>query len=109
MTASLHDFEQLVLLALLRLGANAYGVAIATELVERTGQQATLGSVYKTLTRLEQKGYVRTTVGEPTPERGGRRKRYYRLSPSGRAALAESLAAIQSLTAGIEGLLPVKP
>jgi DNA-binding PadR family transcriptional regulator len=109
MTASLHDFEQLVLLALLRLGPRAYGIAIATELMDRTGRSATLGSVYKTLTRLEQKGYVRTTVGEPTPERGGRRKRYYRLSPSGRAALAESLAAIQSLTAGIEGLLPVKP
>ncbi|MEZ4455761.1 MAG: helix-turn-helix transcriptional regulator [Gemmatimonadales bacterium] len=101
MTAFLGDLEQLVLLALLRLGPEAHGVAIADELARRAGRETTLGAVYKTLTRLEQKGYVRGTLGEPTPERGGRRKRFYQLTPSGRRTLAASLEAIRRLSAGL--------
>lgn len=101
MTAFLGDLEQLVLLALLRLGRDAYGVAIADELARRAGRETTLGAVYKTLTRLEQKGYVRGALGEPTPERGGRRKRFYQLTPAGRRTLTASLEAIRRLSAGL--------
>lgn len=104
MTAYLGDLEQLILLALLRLGPEAYGVAIAEALAERAGRETSLGAVYKTLTRLEQKGYVRATMGEPTPERGGRRKRFYQLTPPGRKMLAASLAAIRRLSAGLGNL-----
>ena len=106
MTAHLGDLEQLVLLALLRLGPEAYGVAIADELAGRAGRESSLGAVYKTLTRLEQKGYVKATMGDPTPERGGRRKRFYHLTPSGRKTLAASLEAIRRLSAGLGHLLP---
>ena len=106
MTAHLGDLEQLILLTLLRLGPEAYGVAIADELATRGGRAVTLGAVYKTLTRLEQKGYVRTTIGDPTPERGGRRKRYYHLTRAGRRNLAASLDAIRSLSAGLGILSP---
>lgn len=106
MTAHLGDLEQLVLLALLRLGPEAYGVAIAAELADRAGRETSLGAVYKTLTRLEQKGYVRASLGDPTPERGGRRKRFYQLSPAGRRTLAASLNAIRRLSAGLGDLSP---
>lgn len=105
MTAYLGDLEQLILLALLRLGPEAYGVAIAEELARRAGRDTTLGAVYKTLTRLEQKGYVRATMGDPTPERGGRRKRFYQLTPAGRKTLAASLDAIRRLSTGLGRLI----
>ena len=107
--AVLGDLEQLLLLALLRLGPAAYGVAIADELVRRAGRDVTVGAVYKTLTRLEGKGYVRSQVGEPTPERGGRAKRYFQLTPSGRRALTASLQAIDRLAAGLDLLKPREP
>lgn len=104
MSSLLGDLEQLVLLALLRLGPYAYGVAIAEEIRDRGGREASLGAVYKALTRLEQKGYARGVMGEPTPERGGRRKRYYQLTPSGRRTLAASLDAIRRLSSGLRPL-----
>ena len=104
MGAHLAELEQLVLLALLRLGAEAYGVAIAEEIEARAGRPASLGSVYKTLIRLDTKRLVVTRLGEPTPERGGRRKRYYQLTPAGRAALRISLEAIRRMTSGLEGV-----
>ncbi|HXI21192.1 MAG TPA: helix-turn-helix transcriptional regulator, partial [Gemmatimonadales bacterium] len=76
---NLGDFEQLVLLALVRLGPEAYGVRVRDEIARRAGRAVSLGSVYKTLLRLEAKGLVATRAGEPTPERGGRRKIYYHL------------------------------
>jgi len=109
MTTHLGDLEQLLLLALLRLGPAAYGVAIADELVRRAGRDVTVGAVYKTLTRLEGKGYVRSQVGEPTPERGGRAKRYFQLTPSGRRALTASLQAIDRLAAGLDLLKSREP
>jgi len=69
------SFEQLVLLALMRLGADGYGVSIADDIAERTRRDVSLGAVYKTLERLEDKGLVASRIGDPTPERGGRRKK----------------------------------
>jgi len=97
----LGDFEQLVLLALLRLGDDAYGVPIREEIRDRAGRAVSLGSVYKTLERLQIKGYVSSFVGEPTNERGGRRKKYFRLESHGRRVLQHSLAALRRMTSGL--------
>jgi DNA-binding PadR family transcriptional regulator len=97
----LGEFEQLVLLALVRLGAEAYGVAIRDEIEHRTGRQVTVGAVYTTLLRLEDKRLVAARIGEPTPQRGGRRKKYYRPLAAGRRELAASLDALRSMTRGL--------
>ncbi len=102
----LGDIEQLVLLALLRLGPNAYGVPIAEEIAGQAGRDIGIGTIYKALTRLEAKGLVAARLGDPTPERGGRRKRFYELTGAGKRALAASLGAIHRLSAGVEHLLP---
>jgi PadR family transcriptional regulator PadR len=80
-------FEELVLLAVLGLDGSGYGVSIRDELEAETGETISLGAVYATLDRLERKGLVRSTVGSATPERGGRRKRVFRVSAAGTAAL----------------------
>jgi DNA-binding PadR family transcriptional regulator len=98
MASNLSELEQLVLLALLRLGDTAYGVSITRELADRANRAANFASVYKALIRLETEGLVEARLGEPTPERGGRRKRLYRLLPAGQAALAESLDAIRRMS-----------
>jgi DNA-binding PadR family transcriptional regulator len=105
MSASLGELEQLVLLALLHLGDEAYGITVRDEIAARAGQDVPLGSIYNALSRLEAKGLVSAWMGDPTPERGGRRKRHYRVLPSGRRALARSLAAIRRLTAGLQTVL----
>ena len=102
MADALGEFEQLVMLAVMRVGEEAYGVPIHEELSSRARRQVSLAAVYKTLERLEAKGYVSTRVGEPTAERGGRRRKYFRVEAAGRAALRESLAALRRMTAGIE-------
>ena len=104
MDANLGEFEQLVLLALLQLKDQAYGVTIRQEIEARTGREAGLGSVYKTLERLEQKGLVSSRVGEPTRERGGRRKKFYEAAPAGVRALRQSLRAIHEMANGLEEL-----
>ena len=86
---SLGDFEQLVLLALVRLKDEAYGVTIHNEIVRRARRDVTVAAVYKTLERLEDKGLAVSSIGEPTAERGGRRKTYFRIQPAGRRALAQ--------------------
>src|SRR5688572_18361277 len=101
MANGLGEFEQLVLLALVRLGAEAYGVSIRDEIEERTGRDVALGAVYTTLLRLEDKGLVATRLGEPTPQRGGRRKKFYRPLAAGRRELAASLEALHSMTRGL--------
>jgi DNA-binding PadR family transcriptional regulator len=80
-------FEELVLLAVLGLDGSGYGVSIRDELETETGETISLGAVYATLDRLERKGLVRSTVGSATAERGGRRKRVFRVSATGTAAL----------------------
>jgi DNA-binding PadR family transcriptional regulator len=98
----LGELEQLVLLALVRLDHEGYGVRVRDEIGRRTGRALTLGSVYKTLLRLEEKGMVGAQQGEPTPERGGRRKTYYSVLPPGHRALQYSLAGIRRMTQGLD-------
>ncbi|HET9370343.1 MAG TPA: PadR family transcriptional regulator [Vicinamibacterales bacterium] len=95
----LGEFEQLVLFAVLQRD-EAYGVTIRDDIEERTGRRASAGAVYTTLERLEARGLVSSHWGEPTPERGGKRKRYYRLKPAGREALARSWRAVRAMARG---------
>ena len=92
---SLGHLELLVLLALMRQGDEAYGVPIAREIERGTGKPVVLASVYNTLERLEEKGLIRSALGQPTPERGGRRKRYFAMTTPG---LREVRAAKKALT-----------
>jgi DNA-binding PadR family transcriptional regulator len=103
----LGEFEQLVLLSLTRLGQDAYGVPIADDIGARTGREVSLGAVYKTLERMEDKGLVTSRIGEPTPERGGRRKKHYRIAAAGQRALRQSMAALRNMTDGLESDLRV--
>lgn len=101
----LGEFEQLVLLALLQIGDHAYGVPIREEIVRRTARDVSLGAVYKTLERLEARGLVSSSVGDPTPERGGRRKKFYRVEPRGMRALRASVKGLRRMLSGLEPLL----
>jgi DNA-binding PadR family transcriptional regulator len=107
-TAVLGDFEQLVLLGVLRLEDGAYGAAIRQEIHERSGRNVSINAVYTTLDRLEDKGLLRSWVGEPTAERGGRRKKFYALRPAGEAALRSAYHAFRAMTRGIEARLESK-
>lgn len=98
----LGEFEQVVLLALARLRDRAYGMAIRQEIERRTGRDVGIGSVYSALDRLERKRYVSSRVGHPTPERGGRAKRYYRLERAGYLALTRSQEMFASLWEGLD-------
>ena len=90
----LGEFEQITLLAVARLREDAYGVAIRREIEERSDRPVAIGSVYAALDRMERKGFVRSNVGKPTPERGGRAKRFYELSPAGLKALVDARATL---------------
>jgi DNA-binding PadR family transcriptional regulator len=100
--AHLGEFETLVLLALLRLGDDAYGITVRDEIARRTRHEPSLGTVYKALTRLESKGLIRGHFGDPTPERGGRRKKHYRVLAPGRRGVAEALVTLQRMAAGLD-------
>jgi DNA-binding PadR family transcriptional regulator len=100
--ASLGEFEQVVLLALLRLGDNAYGVTIRSEIAECTGREVAPGALYTTLDRMEEKGVLRSWLGDATPQRGGRAKRYFAITKAGRAALISAQRAYQSLLEGLD-------
>jgi len=95
----LGEFEQLVLFAVLQQD-EPYGVTIRDVIEERTGRRASAGSVYTTLERLEARGLVSSHWGEPTAERGGKRKRFYRVKPAGREALAKSWRAVRAMARG---------
>lgn len=88
--ADLGDTEHLVLLAILRLGKDAYGIPILDEVSASSGREVSRATVYVALKRLEQKGLVTSRLGDSTPERGGRAKRFFKLKPSGLKALRES-------------------
>jgi DNA-binding PadR family transcriptional regulator len=103
----LGEFEQLVLLALLRVGDHAYGVAVRHEIEKRSGREVALGAIYKTLGRLESKGLVSSIVGEPTPERGGRRKKFYRVKPVGVVALNRSFRTLRLMSHGLGSHLKI--
>jgi DNA-binding PadR family transcriptional regulator len=99
--AFLGEMELMVLLALVRLGEDAYGVPISKELRLLAGREVALGSIYAALERLEEKGYVNSTLGEPTPERGGRAKRYFRVTDTGLNAIRQTRTALTKLWNGI--------
>jgi DNA-binding PadR family transcriptional regulator len=102
MAAPLGEFEQLVLIALLRLGSDAYGATVRREIEERANRELSIAAVYTTLERLEQKGFVRSRIGNPTPERGGRRRKHFEMLPAGARALKTAHTAYSRMTAGLE-------
>lgn len=102
---SLGELEHLVLLAVLRLGDEAYGMPILDEIEARAGRRLNPGSIYPTLERLERKGWVRSRMGEATAERGGRAKKFYALEPAGLARLRSTRALFHSMSRGFEALL----
>src|ERR1700686_5505874 len=91
----LGEVEQLALLAILRLGKGAYGMKIRREIEERAERPTSIGALYLTLERLEQKKLIQSDLGEATPERGGRAKRFFTVNPSGREMLDKSLTAVR--------------
>lgn len=101
MEIHLGELEQLVMLALARLGEDAYGVSVQETLAARTGRTPALATVYTTLARLEAKGLAVSHLGEPRAERGGRARKLYRITASGRAALRRSLADVRALAQGL--------
>src|SRR3954467_12764519 len=105
---SLGDFEQLVLMGVLRLGSDAYGAAIRQEIHARSARNVSINAVYTTLERLESKGLLRSWVGEPTAQRGGRARKFYALRPAGEAALQQAYRAIVAMGHGFEARLGTK-
>lgn len=101
----LGDMEHLVLLAVLRLGSEAYGIPILDEVASRSGRNVAKATVYVALKRLERKGLVSSRLGEATSERGGRAKRYFKLRPAGLRALRESRAMLLDLWRDYEAVL----
>lgn len=109
-TAVLGDFEQLVLFAVrhLELRESAYGAAIRQEIHARSGRDVSINAVYTTLDRLESKGLLKSSVGDPTPQRGGRRRKFHALRPAGVAALRQAYRAFTSMADGLENWLEAK-
>lgn len=98
----LGEFEQIVILAILRLEDRAYGVSIREEIAARAGRKISPGALYTTLDRLEKKGMLASRTGEPTAERGGRAKRFYAVTRAGKARIAEAQSAFQKMLIGLE-------
>lgn len=102
MTDPLSDLERLALAAILQLGPEAYGVSIRDEIRERTGRAVSIGSLYKAIQRMEDRGYVTTRVGEPSAVRGGRAKKHVRVEVEGRRALEESVRTLGRMLEGLD-------
>jgi DNA-binding PadR family transcriptional regulator len=109
-TPVLGDFEQLVLLGVLRLEPedSAYGAAIRQEIHARSGRDVSISAVYTTLDRLESKGFLRSHVGDPTPQRGGRRRKFYALRREGIAALRQAYRGFTAMAEGLQDQLELK-
>jgi DNA-binding PadR family transcriptional regulator len=104
----LGELEQLVILGVLHAGRDAYGVPVFDQIKERTGRDLTLGTIYKTLSRLEEKGLVTSRIGEPTAERGGRRTRCFAVTTAGKRELQASIKTLRRMAAGLDvGLEPI--
>ena len=101
----LGEFEQLILLAVLQLGVEAYGVPIRRLLEQRAGRRVSRGAVYTTLDRLEAKELLSSRFGDPTPEPSGKAKRYYAVRAGGVQALKNSQTAVRRLWSGLEDIL----
>jgi DNA-binding PadR family transcriptional regulator len=99
---SLTDLEQLLLLAVLRVGEGAYAAALRDDLEEGAGRSTSLGTIYVTMVRLEEAGLVASEMGEPTSRRGGRAKRLYRVTEAGRAALEHARTVYERMWSGVE-------
>jgi DNA-binding PadR family transcriptional regulator len=99
---SLGEFEQIVILALLRLGDNAYGVPVRKEIENRTQRSVSVGALYSTLDRLEEKGLIRSRFSDGRPERGGRSRRYFKVQPTGLRALERTRVALASMWEGLD-------
>ena len=106
--AVLGDFEQLVLFGVMRLEDEAYGAAIRQEIHARSGRDVSINAVYTTLDRLESKGLLRSWVGEPTAQRGGRRRKFYEPTASGVSALRQAYRAFTAMAVGLERRLETK-
>jgi DNA-binding PadR family transcriptional regulator len=104
-TPILGEFEQIVLLALLRLGGDAYGATVCTEIETRGRRGVSVSAVHTTLERLEQKGLIKSRIGDPTPQRGGKRKRHYEVLAPGVRALQASYRSFRNMADGLEDLL----
>jgi len=102
MAERLGAFEQILLLALVRLGDDAYGVPIRQDIERRTNRVISPGAIYTALDRLERRGLVRSHLGDPTPQRGGKRKRHYRLTAKGGAAVRQAQAALTQMAHGLK-------
>ena len=98
----LGEFEQLVLLAIVHLGDDAYGIPIVEEIARRTGRSASRGSVYVVLRRLEQKGFVSSWMSDPTPERGGKARRLAKITAKGARALRDARTAAERMWRGLD-------
>ena len=101
MAGSLGEFEQLTLLAVLRLGDEAYGVTVRQAIEEGTGRNVSAGAVYTTLSRLEKRGLVSSAVGETAPARTGQRRKYYTVEPDGAAMVYDSVNAVSGMAKGL--------
>jgi DNA-binding PadR family transcriptional regulator len=100
----LGNFDLMLLLALMRLGDDAYGVTIAQELEEQTGREVVVASVYATLERLQERRLVASRLGDATPERGGRAKRYFRITGAGLREVRDAQRSLMNLWAGLPEL-----
>jgi PadR family transcriptional regulator, regulatory protein PadR len=103
---SVGEFEHLVLLAVVRLRDQAYGMKVRREIQSCTGRDASIGAVYATLERLSAKGLVSSVLGEPSPERGGRPKRSFQVTPAGIAALNRTQSDLRGMLEGLPFPLP---
>ena len=101
MDTRLGEFEQLLLFALLRQGDEAYGVTLRREIETRTSRVVSAGAVYTAMERLEARGFVSSEIGEPTPQRGGKRKKHYKLEKAGAKALARSYGSLSAMAHGV--------
>jgi len=101
-TQALGELETLILLATLRLGEGAYGVSIRDEIRHRTGKWLSRGAIYTAITRLERKGFLTSVLGEPSPVRGGRAKRFFSVTRSGSRALQASTRAVDRMREGLD-------
>lgn len=98
---TLGEFEQVILLAIVHLGSQAYGTSIRREIEERTGRDIAVGALYTALERLERKGYVASTMSDPTPQRGGRARRHFVIQADGAAALKRSREFLSKMWDGL--------
>jgi PadR family transcriptional regulator PadR len=105
MSQTLGEFELMLLLAVVRLGDDAYGVTLRRAIEEQTGRNVSAGAVYTTLGRLETRGLVSSREGETTPERTGMRRRYYEVRPEGARQVQRSMRHVEAMARGLTPLL----